>query len=95
MDTEILKDEINKRIDEALKDCPGAGVCRGMIRRNILAYWCEYRVLPELRIEKRPVIASPSRFPLRANQAILIQASGRLYAKGQRKSARNDCRAVF
>jgi hypothetical protein len=75
MDTEILKDEVNKRIDKALKDCPGAGVCRGMIRRKILAYWCEYRVLPELKIEKRSVIASPSPFPPRAKQDILIQAS--------------------
>jgi hypothetical protein len=75
MDTEILKDEVNKRIDEALKDCPGAGVCRGMIRGKILAYWSEYRVLPELRIEKRSVIGSPSPFPPRANQDILVQAS--------------------
>jgi len=70
MDTENLRDEINKRIDGALEGCPVAGVCRGMIRNRMLAYWCEYGVLPELRIEPRP--ASLSSPHLRAGSDILI-----------------------
>ncbi len=48
----VLRDAINKKLDEALKACPEAEVDRGIFYDRLLSHFNEHGVLPDFTLEK-------------------------------------------
>jgi hypothetical protein len=69
-----LRDQINEKINEALRYHPGVGVCRKLIHRRMFEYWLVHGVVPELRVYKRPT-SPPQRFSAPAPSDTSIPAS--------------------
>ena len=49
----VLRDAINARIDEKLRECPEAEKDREIFYRELLAYYYEHGTIPDFAISKK------------------------------------------